>query len=188
MALPSQSTTIVKLSFTHHLTNFHFPKFYMFLLYLKIFYLFLLYAKLTLFLLNSFLIIFFVKDLKTKVSLIKREHREVLYHIPHPSTNPYVFHTTPSSHPPWYHIFGHPFDRNLHHLIYSHQIRLSSIQQCISCSTTKSHKHPFNTSSITTAKPLELLVYVDVWGPSPTRSLDDFLYYLVLFYHFSKYT
>jgi hypothetical protein len=51
---------------------------------------------------------------------------------------------------------------------------------------TQSHKLPFSESSLKSSKPLEL-IYTDVWGPAPTRSLDDFSYYLVFVDHFSKY-
>ena len=39
---------------------------------------------------------------------------------------------------------------------------------------------------MSSSRPLEL-VYSDVWGPAPTRSLDGFSYYLIFVDHFSKY-
>lgn len=105
--------------------------------------------------------------------------------MPYPLSTPQALVTSTSTHPPWHHILGHPLDRIMRHLLSIHKIKSKQLP-CISCNSAKSHKLPFSTSSITSNKPLEL-VYTDVWGPSPIRSLDGFSYYLVFVDHFSKY-
>lgn len=66
------------------------------------------------------------------------------------------------------------------------QIKQKDQQTCISCNIVKSHKLPFFTSSISSKKPLELL-YTDAWGPSPTKSKNVCVYYLIIVNHFTKY-
>nr|KYP46384.1 Retrovirus-related Pol polyprotein from transposon TNT 1-94 [Cajanus cajan] len=104
----------------------------------------------------------------------------ITYHPP--SSN----QSTSSSHSPWHHILGHPSERIFNHLISLHKIKAQSTAPCVSCSISKSHKLPFSSSSLHSKKPLDL-VYTDVWGPTPVRSLDGFLYYLIFVDHFSKY-
>jgi hypothetical protein len=115
-----------------------------------------------------------------------------LYSMPSPSPSPSpssfhrALHSTSKPSPPWHHVLGHPTERILRHLTSSSEIKLSSSTLCISCESSKSHKLPFSESSLKNSKPLEL-IYTDVWGPAPIRSLDDFSYYLVFTNHFSKY-
>lgn len=126
-----------------------------------------------------------MKDLKTRVPLIKGHHKHGLYILPQPSTIPSAIHAT-STNLPWHHILGHPSDRILHQFPFIKQIKQKDQQPCISCNIVKSHKLPFTTSSISSTKPLELL-YTDVWGPSPTKSINNYVYYLIIVDHFTKY-
>ena len=126
-----------------------------------------------------------IKDLKTREPLLKGQHSNGLYHMPHPSSLPQAFVTTTYIPPPWHHILGHPSDRILRHLLPSHKIK-SQQQPCLSCNSVKSHKLPFSISSIKTQKPLEI-IYTDVWGPTHIKSLDGFSYYLLFVDHFTKY-
>jgi len=128
---------------------------------------------------------FLIKDLKTRVPILRGRHSNGLYHMPHPPTTPLALTTTTSILPPWHHILGHPADRIMRHLLPSYKIK-SHLEPCISCNSVKSHKLPFSVSSITTKKPLEL-IYTDVWGPSHIKSIDGFSYYLVFVDHFTKY-
>jgi len=130
---------------------------------------------------------FLVKDLKTQVPLLKGLHRNGLYHMPHPSSTPTALITTSTSTQPWHHILDHPSKRIMRHLSVHNKLQEPQDQFCVSCSSVKSHKLPFSSSSLISKQPLEI-VYTDVWGPTPTRSLDGFLYYLVFVDHFSKYT
>ena len=125
---------------------------------------------------------FHVKDLRTKVPLLTGPLKEGLYHFPSASP-PQAFTTTTAY--PWHHILGHPSSQVLHHLTSSHQIKATTVSPCASCECSKSHKLPFKRSTLISSRPLEL-IYTDVWGPSPVRSIDGFLY-LVLVDHFTKY-
>lgn len=129
---------------------------------------------------------FLVKDLKTREPLLKGLHKNGLYHMPPIITPTTAFTAASSTHPPWHHILGHPCERILKHLASSNKIRINTSQPCISCSSSKSHKMSFTSSSITSKRPLEF-IYSDVWSPSPIRSLDGYLYYLIFVNHFSKY-
>jgi len=53
---------------------------------------------------------FLVKDLKTRVPLIKGHHKQGLYILPQPTTIPTTLHAT-STNLPWHHILRHPSDR-----------------------------------------------------------------------------
>jgi len=101
---------------------------------------------------------FFVKDLKTRVPIIKGHHKHGLYILPLPSTITSAFHAT-STNLPWHHMLGHPSDRILHQFPFIKQIKQKDQQPCISCNIVKSHKLPFTTSSISSTKPLELFVH-----------------------------
>ena len=48
------------------------------------------------------------------------------------------------------------------------------------------HKFPFYNSTIKSNAPLEY-IFSDVWGPSPEIPIDGFKYYLIFFYHNTKY-
>lgn len=58
---------------------------------------------------------------------------------------------------------------------------------CDSCRCNKSHKLPFGVSSLKSRCPLDLL-YTDVWGPSPIRSIDGYSYYVIFVDHYTKYS
>ena len=106
---------------------------------------------------------FLVKDLKTRVPILKRLHRDGLYHMPYLPKSPTTYIMTSPSHKAQHNIYWHSSDRILRHLASHHQIRSSTTTPCISCSSSKSHKLPFTISSVVTTKLLEL-VYVDAWG------------------------
>ena len=126
---------------------------------------------------------FHVKDLRTKAPLLKGPLKEGLYHFPSASP-PQAFTTTIAF--PSHHILSHPSSRVFHHLTTSQQIKTSTVSLCICCECSKAHKLPFKRSTLISSRPLEL-IYTDVWGPTPVRSIDGFLYYLVLVNHFTKY-
>jgi hypothetical protein len=128
---------------------------------------------------------FLVKDLKTRAPLIKGHHKEGLYILHQPSTTPAAYLTTSITRP-WHHILGHPSARILRQFPFIQQIKQKDQHPCISCNIVKSHKLPFSTSSLCSKQPLELL-YTDVWGPSPNKSIDGYSYYLIIVDHFTKY-
>ena len=104
---------------------------------------------------------FLIKDMKTRVPLLKGLHKNGLYHMPPLTTSPTAFTTINSSSPPWHHIFGHPCERTMRHLSSINKIKTSKLLPCISCSSSKSHKLPFTFSSIVSKRPLEI-IYSDV--------------------------
>jgi hypothetical protein len=58
---------------------------------------------------------------------------------------------------------------------------------CTACPQAKGHQLPFLVSIFTICKPLDL-VYSDVWGPSPTLSINGNRYYVSFIDAFSRYT
>jgi histone deacetylase 1/2 len=134
---------------------------------------------------------FVVKDLKSGQALLQGPLKQDLYHLSIafcPSSPPQALHTSIQSASTWHHKLGHHSFKIIKHLIGSHHlpIKLPPSQECNSCYCAKSHKLPFSDHHLTSSKPLELL-YSDVWGPAPVRSLDGYLYYLIIVDHFSKY-
>ena len=57
---------------------------------------------------------------------------------------------------------------------------------CNSCSSDKSHEHPFSENSLVSEKPLQI-IFSDVWGPSHVLSIDKKLYYVIFVDQFTKY-
>ena len=89
----------------------------------------------------------------------------------------------------WHNRVGHP-SKILNHLISKNLPILSNQHKssvfCDSCLCSKSHKQPFGGSSLKIRKDLDL-VYFDVWGPSPVKSMDGFSYYVLFVDHYTKY-
>lgn len=57
---------------------------------------------------------------------------------------------------------------------------------CLSCFCNKSHRLPFDLSSITSRGLLDI-IYTDVLGTSPIHFIDGFHYNLILMDHFTKF-
>ena len=140
---------------------------------------------------------FVVKDLHTGMSLLRERNRHDLYEWPvaakvspnhamalstciSKSTSPVI----------WHHRLGHPSIKTLQFLgtssLVSFSSSLSSDFFCESCLCNKSQRLPFGDSSLQSSGPLDL-VYIDVWGPSPIKSIDGFFYYVIFVDHFTKY-
>lgn len=58
---------------------------------------------------------------------------------------------------------------------------------CSACCMGKAHKLHSSTSHTTYTKPL-LLIYTDLWEPSPSASTSGFHYYMSFIYVYSKFT
>ena len=134
---------------------------------------------------------FVIKDLNSGQALLQGPLKQDLYHLSiasTPSSSPQALHTSIQSASSLHHKLGHPSSKIIKHLIDSHHlpIKLPTSHECTSCHCAKSHKLHFSDHHLTSSKPLELL-YSDVWGPAPVRSLDGYLYYLITVDHFSKY-
>jgi hypothetical protein len=131
---------------------------------------------------------FKVKDLTTGASLLQGPNDGNVYKLPS-SSHPRVYSTMSiSSSQCWHNRLGHPSSRILHHVLKSNNVPVKtySFNNCTHCMVNKSHKLPFNKSSISSSSPLEI-VHSDVWGPSPFSSIDGFRYYVIFIDHFSKY-
>lgn len=75
-------------------------------------------------------------------------------------------------------------------IVSSNKLHVQSSQNksfCDSCRCNESHKLPFGVSSLKSLCPLDLL-YTDVWGPSPIRSIDGYSYYVIFVDHYTKYS
>lgn len=91
--------------------------------------------------------------------------------------------------------FGHPnFHVLLHMLknIKSIHFSASQIQQshqtiCEACQKGKIQRHHFPIADTKTSKVLEL-IHIDLWGPSPTGSRDNYQYYISVVDDISRYT
>jgi hypothetical protein len=135
---------------------------------------------------------FVVKDLKSGQALLHGPLKQDLYHLPlkPPSSvsSPHAFSSSLQSPTIWHHILGHPAPQIIKHLSTSFQIPIKcpTSFECSSCQCAKSHKLPFSDHNLKSTRPLEL-IYSDVWGPAPIRSLDGFLYYVIFVDHFTKY-
>jgi hypothetical protein len=135
---------------------------------------------------------FVVKDLKSGQALLQGPLKQDLYHLPFkpPPSNlsPHAFSSSLQSSSIWHHILGHPASKIIKHLASTFQIAVKSHTsfECSSCQCAKSHKLPFSDHNLQSTRPLEL-IYSDVWGPAPIRSLDGFLYYVIFVDHFTKY-
>jgi len=133
---------------------------------------------------------FIVKELNLGQALLQGPLKQDLYHLPPasiPSSSPQAFHSSIHSTSTWHHKLGHPSFKIIKHLAGSHHLlKLPISLESSSCHCSKSHKLPFSNLHLTSSKPLELL-FSDVWGSTPIRSLDGYLYYLIIVGHFSKY-
>jgi hypothetical protein len=135
-----------------------------------------------------------VKDLQTRQLLLKGPSRFGLY-------------PWPSSHDPfskslaaligekvsldqWHHQLGHPTSPIVSQVIKFNKLpvvpsKFNSI--CSSCQQDKSHRLHFSLSPSISSRPLQLL-FIDVWGSAPLKSVNSNRFYLSIVDDFSKYT
>lgn len=136
-----------------------------------------------------------VQDLRTRETLIRGPNKDDVYEWPksvHFSPiKPLAMIGVKAALHDWHKRLGHPSTRTLQHLIKTFSLPLSSgsnnFSSCNSCQCNKSHRLPFNVSSLKSRGPLDL-IYTDVWGPSPVESIDGFKFYVIFVDHFTKYT
>ena len=105
-----------------------------------------------------------------------------------PKSSPHVFITTKVSFNHWHRRLGHPALKILKNVVSSHSLPVSetTFDFCNSYLCNKSHWLPFEISSLTSSWPLEL-IYIDVWGPAPVISFDNYRYYVIFVDHCTKY-
>ena len=134
---------------------------------------------------------FQVKDLHTGTTLLKGKSNEGVYEWPSIYSS-IAFASHKSSPSQWHSRLGHPNSHTLRFMLSRFSLPLStdlpssSVLFCNSCSTNKSHKLPFSTSTLTTSQPLEIL-FSDVWT-SPTTLVDGYKYYVLFVDHYTRYT
>ncbi|PKU66151.1 Retrovirus-related Pol polyprotein from transposon TNT 1-94 [Dendrobium catenatum] len=88
----------------------------------------------------------------------------------------------------WHGRLGHPDTRKLQRLAQLHSTISSKItsKYCNTCNLAKSHRLPSSISFSVTVAPFEI-VHSDVWGPSPTISLNGFRYFVTFIDEHTKY-
>ena len=92
----------------------------------------------------------------------------------------------------WHSRLGHPSPPVLQSIISKNSLPVASssiIQKpvvCSDCHINKSHKIPFQTSSIRSTRPLQY-IFSDVWT-SPITSVDNNKYYVLFVDHYSRYS
>ncbi|PKU70250.1 Retrovirus-related Pol polyprotein from transposon TNT 1-94 [Dendrobium catenatum] len=88
----------------------------------------------------------------------------------------------------WHGRLGHPDTRKLQHLAQLHLNISSTISSkyCNTCNLAKSHRLPSSNSFSSTYESFEI-VHSDVWGPSPTISLNGFRYFVTFIDEHTKY-
>lgn len=57
---------------------------------------------------------------------------------------------------------------------------------CTTCQLGKSSRLPFSSSSYIASRPLER-IHFDLWGPAPTKSFQEFSYYVVFIDNYSSW-
>ncbi|PKU77959.1 Retrovirus-related Pol polyprotein from transposon TNT 1-94 [Dendrobium catenatum] len=134
---------------------------------------------------------FSIKDLKTKATLLQGPCRNGLYTIKLLASNHQqsALSVSRSNSNKWHNRLGHPNrsiltvistqNKDLHILI--------SSPVCAVCKASKSHKLAFKHSSVSTSVPLVVL-YLDVWGPSPVSSNQGYKYYLLIVDEYFRFT
>jgi hypothetical protein len=134
---------------------------------------------------------FFVKDQRTRETLLQRLCENGVYPLPHlrASTPIAIVHEHTSING-WHQRLGHPSSKVVARMITSFSLpvsRNSSISHvCDSCSIDKSHRLPFHKHGLTSSAPFDL-IYTDVWRPSPQTSIQGHKYYVIFIDHFTKY-
>lgn len=130
---------------------------------------------------------FQVRDLNTGAPILKGKAKEGVYEWPTTSSIS-AYATTIKSSSEWHARLGHPSSQILNFILTKFSLptlSMSSSLLCNSCSSNKSHKLSFSTSTILSRGPLDV-VYSDVWT-SPIYSIDGFKYYVVFVDHFTRY-
>jgi hypothetical protein len=143
--------------------------------------------------LNFTLLFFVIKDCKSGITLHQGPLKDGLYQI-HPflssSINKQALVGERTSTDHWHKRLGHPALRTVHKVLSMFQLPVinnKASSPCTACPQAKGHQLPFPVSISTICQPLDL-VYSDVWGPSPTLSMNGNRYYVSFIDAFSRYT
>lgn len=90
----------------------------------------------------------------------------------------------------WHRRLGHPSLKILSKVrdyIGLDDVELRYLNFCNNCPMAKMTKLPFQYSHINTSCPLEIL-YIDLWGPSPTLSKKNFRFFATIVDNKTRYT
>ncbi|WVY96943.1 hypothetical protein V8G54_029094 [Vigna mungo] len=128
---------------------------------------------------------FYVKNLQTGQITHNGSCVDGLYLWPANSSSVHSVRTDSSA--SWHHRLGHPSSSIFTFIQQHFSLGSNKFQQsdCNSCQINKSHKLPFNESTLKSSYPLEI-IFSDVWT-SPVLSIDGLRYYCMFVDHFTRY-
>lgn len=90
----------------------------------------------------------------------------------------------------WHKRLGHPCSKVLSHVVKQLAIKdcnIKSVEFCDACHIGKSCHLPFPRSNFHAQAPLDM-IYADLWGPSPSVSVDGYRYYIAFVDDNTRYT
>jgi len=136
---------------------------------------------------------FVIKDCKTKLPVHQGPLKDGLYHlfppsVPSSTSQALVGERTSSQ--SWHQRLGHPALRTVNLVLSRFQLPVLSNKAsspCNVCPQAKGHQLPFSASQTFICNPLDL-IYSDVWGPSPTISINGNRFYVSFVDAFSRFT
>jgi len=140
---------------------------------------------------------FFIKDLKTHVTLLEGRSENGLYPIRLPRNSPKYLQAfsamfgIKTSTLGWHFRLGHPRTDVVSRVIQEFQLPVSCQNFnkeviCNSCQIGKSKRQPFSLSTRVSTQPLQL-IHSDVWT-SPVQSVSGYKFYVIFIDDYSRYT
>jgi hypothetical protein len=134
---------------------------------------------------------FCVKDPQTGTTLLRGQSKNGLYTLPSiPPLTRFALVGERASLDRWHCRLGHPSLRIVSQVVRTNALatlKNKASTVCHACRLGKSHELPFHLSSSISMHPLDLL-FTDVWGPSPSPSINGKRYYVCFVDDFSKFT
>jgi len=134
---------------------------------------------------------FCVKDPQTGTTLLRGQSKNGLYTLPSiPPLTRFALVGERTSLDRWHCRLGHPSLRIVSQVVRTNALatlKNKASTVCHACRLGKSHELPFHLSSSISMHPLDLL-FTDVWGPSPSPSINGKRYYVCFVDDFSKFT
>ena len=88
----------------------------------------------------------------------------------------------------WHMRLGHPNQQVLQYLQKNKAVSINKSSKgiCEACQFGKSSRLPFSSSCSTTSRPLQK-IHSDLWGPTPTKSVQGFSYYVIFVDDYSRF-
>jgi histone deacetylase 1/2 len=135
---------------------------------------------------------FYVKNPSSGVILLQGPSKNGIY-PPHtltsPSTSPTSYLSKRVSVPQWHTRLGHPALRTAKAILSKFHLAVTNNKYFPvnhACQLGKSHKLPFHLLNSVSSSPFKL-IFMDIWGPLPTKSIYGNKYYLSIINDFSKF-